>query len=607
MGAVFQAVHGPSGREYALKALSARASKELRERFAREGQAQARVDGHPNVVRVHSAGEADGALYLVMDVARGGDLAERLRHGPLPPADAAKLVAALARGLEHVHSHGVLHRDLKPANVLFGDGDVPKLVDFGLARIAGEASSLTRTGEILGTPSYMSPEQCQGIKGEVTACSDVYGLGAIFYHCLTGSPPFTGPTALAILTQVVSTRPTPPRSLAPNVPAPLEAVCLKALAKSPKDRFGSAAEFRVALEQSAQGSPSSASQNRMLVRIGAIAAGVLAVTLALTLALAKPTANSAESGEAPDVPQPVAKAAPTAIPAPAPLTFKPRPFVDAEAFRCRLKVTGTRAFLPPEDGPLHGEPRGNVTFSYSLDFAFVVDWVEARQAQITGTIEALTVRRSASGREEVNFDSTRAPIKLQSPFRAALGRSLGLVVDQRSGHVKNVTGALSIKNHVLLEARKQYLPYEQYVLEGFDSPLAMRSALNKVLHLFPMNPNLPLSESWTLPEIVDMAKVVVSDTPDALASFGAKPLHDLRTLGVEREFQATESARVLNLTWSGEDEIRVQSGTARLTDGRVSASSSQERIEVNFGDTDTGEIRIRVVVETHIDYEVLGD
>src|SRR5690606_8660426 len=153
--------------------------------FRREGRAQAAADAHPNVVRVHASEEQDGVLYLAMDLAAGGDLARRIARGPLPPPEAARLVRDLARGLAPVPAAGVLHRDIKPENVLFDEQGTPKLVDFGLAHVAGEAT-LTRSNAFLGTPAAMAPEQAAGTPREVDERTDVYGLGVVLYQCLTG-------------------------------------------------------------------------------------------------------------------------------------------------------------------------------------------------------------------------------------------------------------------------------------------------------------------------------------------------------------------------------------------------------------------------------------
>ena len=244
MGEVWLAEQVETGARRAIKALRVAGDAELRLRFAREGEAQARVDAHPNVLRVHASGELHGCPYLVLELATGGDLAARLEAGPLPPLEAARLVRDLASGLAHSHARGVLHRDLKPQNVLFDEQGLPKLVDFGLARLAG-ADSLTNSSEVLGTPAYLAPEQATGRCDERT---DVYGLGTILYQCLTGRPPFSGTSALKILQDVLHKAPPPPRSLVPEVPPPLEALCLACLAKSPEERPASAALLAAGLD-----------------------------------------------------------------------------------------------------------------------------------------------------------------------------------------------------------------------------------------------------------------------------------------------------------------------------------------------------------------------
>ncbi|MDC3379552.1 serine/threonine protein kinase, partial [Planctomycetota bacterium] len=157
MGVVYLAEHPETGMRYAVKGLSSRADPELLLRFKRESEAQAQVDGHPNVVRIHTAGVSQGRAYYVMDLAEGGDLARRLENGPLPARKAAEVVRDLCHGLAYCHAQGILHRDLKPANVMFDSEGRPKLLDFGLAKLVG-AESLTMTGEVIGTPAYMAPE-----------------------------------------------------------------------------------------------------------------------------------------------------------------------------------------------------------------------------------------------------------------------------------------------------------------------------------------------------------------------------------------------------------------------------------------------------------------
>ncbi|MCW8137314.1 MAG: serine/threonine protein kinase [Planctomycetota bacterium] len=212
MGAVWVARHLPTGAERALKLLmfDEGVNAQALARFRREGQAQASASAHPNVLRVLSAGEDADVAYLVMELATGGDLKARLKHGPLDARASAELALELARGLAHVHAQGVLHRDLKPANVVFDEHGTPKLMDFGLATLAG-ADRLTKTGTLLGTPAYMPPEQAGG--EHVDERADVYALGAVLYHCLTGQPPFDGGSAMELVRRVLMEPVRPPRAI----------------------------------------------------------------------------------------------------------------------------------------------------------------------------------------------------------------------------------------------------------------------------------------------------------------------------------------------------------------------------------------------------------
>jgi len=289
MATVYAAEHLSTGARYAIKTLVATGDPEWVERFRREGMAQAKVDRHPNVVRVHSSGQAGGRLYLVMELVEGGDLASALESGPLPAWDAARLMRGLAAGVAHVHAHGILHRDLKPANVLLGADGTPKLIDFGLARQA-EESSLTASGSVLGSPSYMAPEQAQGLRDEIDERTDVYGLGAILYECLTGQPPFKRQGVLATLQAVVHEPLPPPSSLAP-VPEPLEAVCLRALAKAPRRRYDSATSFAAALDHALQETRGSSPTVGVRVRL---AAGSLLVLGLIVLGAALAWVNRAQ-------------------------------------------------------------------------------------------------------------------------------------------------------------------------------------------------------------------------------------------------------------------------------------------------------------------------
>jgi WD40 repeat protein len=247
MGRVYKARQRSLDRMVALKVIRAGvpASEVERLRFQTEAEAAARLD-HPNIVPVYEVGEHDGQPYLATRYIAGGPLNRQLDRFRDDLRGAVGLVAVLARAVHHAHQRGVLHRDLKPGNVLLewpvGDAGpaVPYVADFGLARLLDRDSGLTRTGDLVGTPSYMAPEQASGGTAATTTATDVYGLGAILYALLTGRPPFAGPTVLETLERVKGRQPDPPRRLNPKVGHDLETICLTCLAKDPRRRYASA-------------------------------------------------------------------------------------------------------------------------------------------------------------------------------------------------------------------------------------------------------------------------------------------------------------------------------------------------------------------------------
>jgi tetratricopeptide (TPR) repeat protein len=243
MGVVYRARQRSVNRLVALKLLPAAASADEEElaRFRTEAEAVGRLQ-HPNIVSIYDVGGLDGLPYLALELVEGGTLAGRLDGTPWPPPRAAALVESLARAVHHVHRADLVHRDLKPSNVLLTAEGVPKITDFGLAKVlAGAAGTLTETGAILGTPSYMAPEQAEGQNRAVTTATDVWALGAILYELLAGRPPFKGQTALETLRLVQHAEPVAPRALNPAAPRDLETICLKCLQKAPPRRYGSAA------------------------------------------------------------------------------------------------------------------------------------------------------------------------------------------------------------------------------------------------------------------------------------------------------------------------------------------------------------------------------
>jgi serine/threonine-protein kinase len=242
MGAVYRAAQPPLRPTVALKMLlaGAYASADRVARLCTEGEALARLR-HPNVVGLYHFDEHDGLPYFTMELTDGGSLAARLAGGPLDPREAAGLVRTLAEAVEFAHQNQVVHRDLKPGNVLFARDGTPKIADFGLAKLLDAADgTLTETGAVLGSPSYMAPEQAAGRTAEVGPRTDVYGLGAILYEALTGSPPHAGADHRDTLRLVLEERPVPPSRRRPGVPRGLEAVCLRCLEQLPARRYPSA-------------------------------------------------------------------------------------------------------------------------------------------------------------------------------------------------------------------------------------------------------------------------------------------------------------------------------------------------------------------------------
>jgi WD40 repeat protein len=251
MGVVFKARQGNLGRTVALKVLRAgsHAGPQERRRFQREAEAVARL-AHPHIVQIYEVGEHHGLPYLALEYVAGGSLAGRLRGVPQKPLEAAALVETLARAVHAAHRQGIIHRDLKPANILMQpdleDGPAaaaPKITDFGLAKRLDASLAQTRTGDLLGTPSYMAPEQAAGKGRDVGPATDIYALGAILYEMLTGQPPFHGDSAFETVRRVLEEEPVPPSRIQAGVPRDLQTICLKCLHKDPRRRYGSAEEL----------------------------------------------------------------------------------------------------------------------------------------------------------------------------------------------------------------------------------------------------------------------------------------------------------------------------------------------------------------------------
>jgi TolB-like protein/Tfp pilus assembly protein PilF/tRNA A-37 threonylcarbamoyl transferase component Bud32 len=249
-GVVFRARQKSLNRTVALKVISLGqwASKVHLKRFRLEAEAAARLE-HPGIVPIHEVGERDGSCYFSMRFVEGGQLDEVARRAPMSTRQAAELIAKVARTVHYAHEHGILHRDIKPGNILLDAKGEPHLTDFGLARLVESESSVTHTLEVLGTPSYMAPEQAVGNNAAISSVTDVYGLGAVLYELLTGQPPFAGGTTYQTIKLLLDTEPRQPRQLNPKVDRDLSTICLKSLEKDPKRRYSSAIALAEDLER----------------------------------------------------------------------------------------------------------------------------------------------------------------------------------------------------------------------------------------------------------------------------------------------------------------------------------------------------------------------
>lgn len=256
MGVVYKARQTSLNRIVALKMILAGqlASEDDVQRFHAEAEAAANLD-HPGIVPIYEVGEHQGQHYFSMGLVDGASLAEQIKDGPLPAREAAQYTKKIAEAVAFAHERGVIHRDLKPANVLLDQNKEPKVTDFGLAKRVDRDSGLTATGQILGTPSYMPPEQASGNSDEITETADVFSLGAILYALVTGRPPFQAASHMDTLLQVRACEPISPRVVNPDVPQDLDTICLKCLEKQQQRRYASAQELVSELDRYLLGEP----------------------------------------------------------------------------------------------------------------------------------------------------------------------------------------------------------------------------------------------------------------------------------------------------------------------------------------------------------------
>jgi tetratricopeptide (TPR) repeat protein len=268
MGVVYRARQNGLKRLVALKMVGPWETTGAEDllRFRNEAEAVARLH-HPHIVQIYQVGDSISGPFFSMELVEGEPLSRRLSGRPQPAREAARLTALLASAIHYAHENGIIHRDLKPANVLLNRDGEPKITDFGLSKQLDSDSTRTRDGVVLGTPSYMSPEQAAGGRKPVGPVSDVYSLGAVLYEMLTGKPPFQGETAWETVRQVTADEPVSPRRLQPRVPADLETICLKCLNKEPGRRYASAADLAADLNRFLEGRPTVARPASVMERL----------------------------------------------------------------------------------------------------------------------------------------------------------------------------------------------------------------------------------------------------------------------------------------------------------------------------------------------------
>ena len=266
-GVVYRARQKSLNRTVALKVIGLGhwATDAHLKRFRREAEAAASLD-HSGIVPIYEVGERDGSCYFSMKLVEGGELDEVSKREPMPIRRAVELIVKVARTVHYAHEHRILHRDIKPGNILLDQKGEPHLTDFGLARLVETESTVTRTLEVLGTPSYMAPEQAVGNNDAISSATDVYGLGAVLYQLLTGHPPFAGGTTYETIKLLLDTEPRQPRLWNPKIDRDLSTICLKCLEKDPKRRYSSALALAEDLERWLKHEPILARRTGLITR-----------------------------------------------------------------------------------------------------------------------------------------------------------------------------------------------------------------------------------------------------------------------------------------------------------------------------------------------------
>lgn len=500
MGVVYKAQDSKTGRYVAIKTLTPVEDPEFLARFRREGQAQSRLD-HPNLVRVHSWGERQKRPYLVMDFVEGRDLQEILREGPLEPREAARITRDVASAVAQLHQTGVLHRDLKPSNILIDQSGRPRLVDFGVARLEG-AETLTRTGDILGTPAFMSPEQALGEREAMGPKTDVYSLCAVLYNLLTGSPPFRGASAVTMLTKVVQDEPPPPRAIVEEVPEDLEAICLRGMSKAPEERYTATGLVEV-LDRFLSGERLDPKQRGPAKARGGLILAFLLFIGGIGLGLwgrqsSPPTPSPSAQPSALPVATSTAKDSPTATPQRLighPLSFTS----EADTFELRL--------LLDMNNTLFGIYHAKLVYDCRLTLGWRARQLAGGSWSVTAVVKRLRIKfdyesdRPNQGprMQPLDFDSEEEEHQDQ-PFQAAVDRRFSLEIHPETGAVEHLDGVASIQSAIY--ARYQGPP-EQRMLQRVPlfQPVPLQAVLRALLSQISARPTRTWTADLDLPQL----------------------------------------------------------------------------------------------------------